>query len=53
MCEWKCASEHGICDREYGDVRVIGYVRMVRSQCASEHGMCECEYGDVRVIGYV
>ena len=27
MCEG--ASEHGMC--EYGDVRVIGYVRVVRS----------------------
>ena len=27
--ELKCASEHGMC--EYGDVQVIGYVRVVRS----------------------
>ena len=35
---------------EYGDVRVISYARVFRSQCASEYEMCECEYGDVRVV---
>ena len=28
---------------EYGDVRVISYARVVRSQCASEYEMCECD----------
>ena len=42
-----------MCECEYGDVRAIDYVRVVRSKCASEYGMCECEYGDVRVIDYV
>ena len=36
---------------EYGDVRVIDYVRVVRSKRASEYEMCE--YDDVRVIDYV
>ena len=29
QCESKCASDHGMC--EYGGVRVISYVRVVRS----------------------
>ena len=30
----KCASKHGMCECEHGDVRVLGYVRVE---------MCECE----------
>ena len=32
---------------EYGNVRVISYARVVRSQYASEYEICE--YDDVRV----
>ena len=47
ICEWKCASEHEICECEYGDVRVetwewSGNNVRVNMECASASTvMCE------------